>query len=119
MVDTLLIYLLKNWDISNKKTSDFSEVFLFLFDMFSNNIYLTKYYRIYRDDDIVVINGVWTTYHIAKWITEFKSHINIIASNAHLIFMAFVWTNSPYDCNLGKITVIWGNKFLYLDMEFY
>ena len=91
----------------------------YLFDLCSNNFYLAKYYGIYRNDRIVVFDSIWMTRHIADWLKEFQCHIKTIAGNAYLVFMASVWTNSPYDCNLDKITVIQGNKFPYLDMEFY
>ena len=59
------------------------------------------------------------TVHIADWLRKFQSHVNTIAGNAHLVFTASVWTTSPYDHNVDKISVIRANNFPYLDMELY
>ena len=91
----------------------------YLFDLCSDNFNITKFYSIYRDDGIIVFRGKWTTCHIADWLKKFQSHVNTIVGNAHLIFTALVWTNSPYDSNLDKISLICDNRFLYLDMELY
>ena len=78
----------------------------YLLDLCSTNFYLAKFYGIYRDDGIIVFNGKWMTCHIADWLKKFQSHVNTIAGNAHLVFTASVWTDSPYGSSSDKISLI-------------
>ena len=91
----------------------------YLFEVIRNKFYFYKYYIIYKDDRLVVFQGIWTTCQIKKWLLDLQSHINTFVGNAHLVFTAAIWTNNPYDQNIGNINVIRGNSFPYLDMEFY
>ena len=112
-------------DEKNLAIGGYETVFLadlvasYLFELSRDKFYLSKYYSIYCDDGIVVFNGKWTVCHTKKWLLDFQSHINTIAGNAHLIFTAAIWSDNPYDQEIGKIKVIREKSFPYLDMELY
>ena len=51
----------------------------------------SKYNRVYRDDGIVLFEGVWSTTKSFEWLNNFQEGVNKLFQSKYLEFTMVIW----------------------------
>ena len=63
----------------------------FILEETKNEFTETKYYGIYRDDGLVILNGKKSTAEIENWLQTFQQKVNETLQDNGLIFTCCLW----------------------------
>ena len=76
---------------------------------------------IYRDDGIMVKEGILTKQEIAEWLNHQHERVECLVGSNHLKFTVEIWDAGGVDdgLKLDGVTVCNKEVFPYLDMEFF
>lgn len=88
--------------------------------MFKN---CARCYSFYRNDGIVIINGIWSNKEIDLWLKTFQLYVNNLFNYDQLQFTAEIWSpsfkNKENEKLNKKVSIINKKKFFFLDTEIY
>jgi hypothetical protein len=78
----------------------------------------TVYDGIYRDDGLVIMEGVRTNREIGEWLSAFQAKVNVVTGYEGLVFTVCVWREKDND-EVGhpKAEVVKSAHFPFLDMK--
>ena len=82
----------------------------------------TKYYGIYRDDGLVILNGKKSKEEIENWLQTFQQKVDETLQDNGLIFTCCLWNRNfkgdKKELKGKKVSVDINDYFPYLDMQF-
>jgi hypothetical protein len=51
----------------------------------------TVYKRIYRDDGLVILDGIKSDAEVGEWLNSFQKEVNIVTGYEGLVFTVSIW----------------------------